>query len=195
MNNSSEISQKIENNSKNIPENTSENTSPQPLIMRYINKYYKAPEHIKTEEEFTEYLEKKEREYYQFIYNENLKINYGRFNFIEWDGSETVKNKIRHIAKTELYELYNYKVDLDYIMNYFGFKKKSEADNFNNEYDENFILNNTFKKKVIKYKPIIDNSFNYGVNSDTELDNNIIDDSLLYDNDNIINDKDYESDN
>ena len=106
-----------------------------PLIMRYVNKYYKAPEHIKTKEDFLNYLVKKEREFNEFISIENLKINFGRVNFIEWDGGETIKNKLRMISRTEHYDLYKSYVDLDYIIKYFGFYKQNNPDYFNDDYN------------------------------------------------------------
>jgi hypothetical protein len=193
MNNLEEIlpTQENQNPTPNPPPN------PNPLIIMYINKYYKAPEHIKTEDEFRKYLETKESEMYDFISNENLKINHGRINIMEWDGGETIKNKIRTIAKTEQYDLYKSVVDLDYIIKYFGFNKKTDNEYLSDTYDENFITNNSlYSKKIKKPRTNIVDQFNYASNSDNDNDNdNIIDDEELYNIDNTINDKDYESDN
>ncbi len=185
----------------NSSDQTNITSSPNPLIIRYVNKYYRAPAHITTEKEFIEYLEKKEREYMEFISSEDLKINYGRFNFINWDGSERIKDELRHIARTEPYELYNYKVDLDYIINYFGFKKKNDynynyIENYNKE--QEFISNNlNSKKKKYYVNTNTEQDFNYLSNSDNDNDDNdnIIDEEDLDNLDNIENVKEYESDN
>ena len=181
----------------NLIENIEEK---KPLIMRYLNKYYKAPEHIKTEEEFLVYLQKNEREYYDFISNENLKINYGRFNIINWDGSEEIKNQLRTIAKTELYDLYKPCVDLEYIKKYFGFNKPNETDYFNDEDAKTHINKQNYNKQVYNKKINKNININININIEESLnymsnsDNDNRDDEEIFDDNNIINDKDYESD-